>query len=181
MPVDAFVLVQPHADDAREQKRRALRAKHAARTAGADAGGFQHPFLRAQRHAVERKGEPRVAPRRRQDRAHRLLVRRQRLDAPHQHIEQPVAMRLFTRVGIGAVQHGLVDLLHMRGVDRQRGAEVSAQLRELQPGAAGDFGKPDVLEAALGKQRQECMDGLVAIRCAFGTGQVVGHGWSPSS
>ena len=45
----------------------------------------------------------------------------------------------------------------------ERRAELGAQLRQLQAGAAGDFGEADLLEALLGEQRHQRVDGLVAV------------------
>jgi hypothetical protein len=45
----------------------------------------------------------------------------------------------------------------------ERRAEFAAQLRQLQFGAAGDFGQPDLLEGLLGEQRHQRIDRLVAI------------------
>ena len=158
-----LVVVDPHRQHAREHQRRALRAQRAARTGRADAGGFQHPMLRAHRHGVEREREARIAPRRAHDRAHRFLVGRERLQPAHQHVEQPLARRLLRHVGVAAGEHRAVDVLDVSGEDRERRAELGAQLRKLETGAAGDFGQADLLEGMLGQQRHQRVDRLVAV------------------
>ena len=115
------------------------------------------------RHGVERQREARIAPRRAHQRAHRVLVGRQRFQPAHQHVEQPLARRLFGHVGVAAGEHRAVDVLDVGGEDRERRAEFGAQLRQLQPGAAGDFGQADLLEGLLGEQRHQRVDRLVAI------------------
>ena len=120
-----------------EHQRRALRAQRAARAGGADAGGLQHPVLRAHGHGVEREREARIAPRRAQQRAHRLLVGRERFEPAHQHVEQPLARRLLGHVGIAAGEHRAVDVLDVGGEDGERRAEFGAQL----PRASGRRGR----------------------------------------
>ena len=59
--VALVVVVDEGAQRARQQERQPLRAQHAARAGGVDAGGGQHPLLRAHRQAVERERERRIA------------------------------------------------------------------------------------------------------------------------
>ena len=115
----------------------------------------EHPGLRAHREAVEREGEARIARRRPHQRARRLAIRRHRLDAAHQHVEQPLARRLLGHVGFTAGQHLAVELLHVRGEDRERAGELAAQHRERDVGARGDVAEADLLEPLLGEQRHQ--------------------------
>ena len=162
----SLVVVEPDAEHAGEHQRGALRAQRAARAGGADAGGLQHPCLRAHGHGVEREREAGIAPRRTHQRAHRFLVGRQRLEPAHQHVEQPLARRLLGHVGVAAGEHRAVDVLDVGGEDGERRAEFGAQGRKLQAGAAGDFGKPDLFEGMLGEQRHQRVDRLVAVGSA---------------
>jgi len=66
--------------------------------AGVDLGGGQHPLLRAHSQAIERQSERRIAAGRPQQRAHRLAMRRQHFEPPHQHVEQPLARRFLGHV-----------------------------------------------------------------------------------
>ena len=126
----------------------------------------EHPGLRAHREAVEREGEARIARRRAHQRARRLAIGRHRLDAPHQHVEQPLARRLLGHVGFTAGQHLAVELLHVRGEDRERAGELAAQRRERDVGAPRDIAEADLLEALLGEQRHQRRDDLFAVGAA---------------
>ena len=55
------VVIDPGAQHVGEQQRQPLRAHHALGAGRADAGGGQHPLLRAHRHGVERQRQRRVA------------------------------------------------------------------------------------------------------------------------
>ena len=66
----------------------------------------------------------------------------------HQHVEQPLARRLLGHVGDRAGQHLAVDLLDVGGEDRERRAELAAQVGERDAGALGDLGEADPLESA---------------------------------
>ena len=159
-----IVVLDEGAQHAGEHQRRALGAQHAPGTRRVDAGGRQHPLLGPHREAVERHREPGIAPHRAQQRADRRLVRRERLEPAHQHVEQPLARRLLGHVGVAAREHLAVDLLDMGGVDRKQRAEFAAQRGERDPGAGGDVGKADPLDRMLRQQGQEGGDDLVAIR-----------------
>ncbi len=115
--------------------------------------------------ALSASAKARIAPRRAHQRAHRFLIRRQRLQPAHQHVEQPFARRLLRHVA-AAGKHRTVDVLHMGGEDRQRRAEFGAQGRKLEAGAAGDFGEPNVLEGMFGEQSHQRVDRLVAVGIA---------------
>ena len=84
----------------------------------------------------------------------------------HQHVEQALARRLLGHVASAAGEHGAVDVLDVGGDDRQRRAEFGAQLGQFQPGAAGDFGQPDLFERMLGEQRHQRVNRLVAVGIA---------------
>ena len=53
--------------------------------------------------------------------------------------------RLILR-GTSALEHGSVDLLHLRGKDRKRRAVARAQFGERDAGTLGDLGKADLLD-----------------------------------
>ena len=52
----------------------------------------------------------------------------------------------------------------MRGEDRERRAELAAQVGERDAGALGDLGEADLLERLLGEQRHEGCDDALARR-----------------
>lgn len=98
--------------------------------------------------------------------AHRLFVGRQRLNASHQYVEQPVARGLIGHFTIAAREHFLVDVLDMRSKDSEGRTEFGAQLRQLYPSPTCDFGKSDLVERPIGKKRHERFDRLLAIGIA---------------
>ena len=121
---------------------------------------------------VERERQARIAPRRAHQRAHRLLVRRQRLEPAHQHVEQPLARRLLGHVGVAAGEHRAVDVLHVRGEDRERRAELAAQFATAsrRRGRRSRRGRSRS-NGLLGEQRHERVDRLVAVGAARGGGR----------
>ena len=86
------------------------------------------------------------------------------LEPAHQDVEQALARRLLGHVVIGAGEHRAVDLLHLRGEDRERRAECPAQLGQRDAGLLGDLGKADLLDRLLGEQRHERFDDPLARR-----------------
>ena len=87
-----------------------------------------------------------------------------RLKPAHEHIEQSLARRLLRHVAVAAAQHLAVDLLHMRGQDRERGAELAAQIGERYLGTPRNFSKIDALDRLLGQQGHEGRDDALARR-----------------
>ena len=57
-------------------------------------------------------------------------MRGEQLDPAHQHVEQPLARRLFGHVGIVAGEHRAVDLLHEGSQNRKGRIECAAQVGE---------------------------------------------------
>jgi hypothetical protein len=76
-------IVNPGPQHAAEQRGKTLGAYHAARPRGANAGGCQHPLLRADRKSVKRQRKRRIAPGRAYERSHRFTVWAEDFKPPH--------------------------------------------------------------------------------------------------
>jgi hypothetical protein len=151
------------AQDVGEHQRQALRADHALGARRADAGGGQHPLLRADGVRVERQRKAGIARGRMHQRADRGLVRLKQFEAAHQHVEQALARGLVVHVAVIAFEHLAVDVLDVGGEDRHRRAELGAQFGQRHARLGGDVGKSDVLKRMIGEQRQERFDDPVAV------------------
>ena len=93
-----------------------------------------------------------------QERTHRSLVRLERFEAPHQHVEQPLARRLLGHLVVGGGEHGAIDRFCLRGQNCERGRELRAQIGERDFSAACDLAESDLFEALLAQQRHEGID-----------------------
>jgi two-component system osmolarity sensor histidine kinase EnvZ len=112
-------VVDPGPQHIGKQEHKPLRPQYALRTRCRDAGGGQHPLLRAHAKSIEREREAGIAPRRAQQRAHRGLVRLKHIEPAHQHVEQPLAGGFLCHVGRAAGEHLAVDLLDIGGENRK--------------------------------------------------------------
>ena len=131
-----------HDPDRRRRPRCAARERTAARAlarASCRAGRRRRCRRRSASMCCERTARPLSASaspglraRRAHQRAHRRLVRRQRLDAAHQHVEQPLARRLLGHVGIAPASTLRSMRLHVRREDRKRRAELAAAVRRAR-------------------------------------------------
>ena len=90
-------------------------------------------------------------------------MRRQRLDAAHQHVEQALARRLLGHIAAPARQDLAVELLHVRGEDRERRAELGAAVCKREARPRRNVAEADLLEALLAQQRQEGGDDFFAV------------------
>jgi hypothetical protein len=90
-------------------------------------------------------------------------VRGKQLDPAHQHVEQPLARRLFGHVGIVASEHRAVDPLYVGGQNRKGRIECAAQVGKRNAGALRDLGQADLFDRLLCKQRHESVDDAVAL------------------
>ena len=62
-----------------------------------------------------------------------------------------VARRLIRHVLIAAVEHDTVDIFHLRGENAENGVKFSAQARERNAGAFGDFTHIDAFDRLFGQ------------------------------
>ena len=90
------------------------------------------------------------------------LMRRERLEAGEQHVEEPLARRLRRERRIDAGKHALVDLPDEVGEHREPPVIAFAQRGKRDAGALGDRRRASPLERPLGGERHQRFDDLLA-------------------
>ena len=145
-------------------------SERAARTVELGACAGEHPILRGERAAEQRRGLAGPAAQIGSDALQRLLVRLHHLEARHDRIEQPVARALRFAGNAGLGQHLGIDLGLEGAEDVALAGELAAEIGEADIGRGGDVGEADLAPASVFGELERRPHG-------FGTlGEIVEHG-----